>query len=324
MTAVRLVAIAAIWLLVFTSLDGAEAQDAPTIVDIAVQPRIATVGDRLDLTIRVAHSDTFSVSGPGFGDNFGTLELLDVAEPQISRAGPGTSITTLGFTLTSFATGAHELPPLPVRWTSGAGEGVLETDTATVIIESVLSPGDTELRPLKAQLEIDDAAPSPLVPAVYVATFAVLTALGYVLVARAIGGRPREAAFEPAPIPLTPAERARAALDALSVGDRRDLRAYYADIAATVRRYLSERYAFPAYAMTRRELQRHMSRSGLDRWPARLTGNLLEQSDAVQFAGFEPASERADADLTAAYEIIELTQVDEAEPESGEEPQPPA
>ena len=75
-----------------------------------------------------------------------------------------------------------------------------------------------------------------------------------------------------------------------------------------MRRYLSERYGFPAYAMTRRELQRHMSRSGLDRWPARLTGNLLEQCDAVQFARFAPAPERQDADLTAAYEIIELTQ----------------
>lgn len=301
----------------------AGAQEAPTIVDAVVEPRQATVGDRLQLTIRVAHNDLFSISGPGFGDNFGTLELLDVAEPHVSRAGPGTSITTLGFTLTSFATGAHELPPLPVRYTSGAGDGVLETDTETIIIESVLSPGDTELRPLKAQLEIADQAPSPIVPAVYVAMFAALTALGYVLVARAIGGRPRETVFEPAPIPLTPAERARAVLDALARGDRRDVAAYYSAIAATVRRYLSERYAFPAYAMTRRELQRHMSRSGLDRWPARLTGNLLEQSDAVQFAGFAPAAERADADLTAAYEIIDLTQADEgAEPEGAVQSEP--
>jgi hypothetical protein len=171
----------------------------------------------------------------------------------------------------------------------------------------VLDPGDTELRPLKPQLEIADPAPSPLVPAAYVAIFAALTALGYVLVQRAIGGRPQTLTQEPEAIPLTPAERARASLDALST-ERGDLQRYYAGIAATVRQYLSERYDFPAYAMTRRELQRHMSRSGLDRWPARLTGNLLEQCDAVQFARFAPAPERQEADLTAAYEIIELTQ----------------
>jgi hypothetical protein len=290
--------------------DAVSAQQAPTIAGVTVEPRQATVGDRLQLSISVAHDDAYSIAGPGFGDDFGAMELLEIAEPLVARAGPGSSLTTLGYTLASFTTGAHELPPLPVRWTAGGGEGVVETEPQTIVIQSVLDPGDEELRPLKPQLEIADPAPSPLVPAIYVAMFAALTALGYVLVSRAIDARPQTATPEPAPIPLTPAERARAALDALSGGARGDLSHYYAAIAATVRRYLSERYGFPAYAMTRRELQRHMSRSGLDRWPARLTGNLLEQCDAVQFAGFAPAPERTEADLTAAYEIIELTQAE--------------
>ena len=285
----------------------ADAQQAPTIADAAIEPRQATVGDRLQLTITVAHDDATSVEGPGFGDNFGALELLEVNEPLVARAGPGASITTLGYILTSFNTGVFDVPPLPVRWASGAGEGIVETEPLRVIIASVLDPGDDVLRPLKPQLEIADPAPSPLVPTLYVAIFAVPTALGYVLVQRAINARPQTATPEPAPIPLTPAERARAALDALA-GERADLARYYGAIAMTMRRYLSERYGFPAYAMTRRELQRHMSASGLDRWPARITGNLLEQCDAVQFALFAPAPERTEADLTAAYEIVELTQ----------------
>ncbi len=289
----------------------ANAQQAPTIAGVGVEPRQATVGDRLQLTIKVAHADAYSIVGPGFGDNFGAMELLEIAEPLVTRAGPGSSLTTLGYTLASFTTGAHELPPLPVRWTAGGGEGVIETEPFTIIIQSVLDPGDEALRPLKPQIEIADPAPSPIVPAIYVAMFAALTALGYVLVQRAIGARPQTTTPEPATIPLTPAERARAALDALVGGPHGDLAYYYATIAATVRRYLSERYGFPAYAMTRRELQRHMSRSDLDRWPARVTGNLLEQCDAVQFAAFAPAPERTEADLTAAYEIIELTQAEE-------------
>jgi hypothetical protein len=59
--------------------------------------------------------------------------------------------------------------------------------------------------------------------------------------------------------------------------------------------------------MTRRELERGMTRAGVDRWPARLMANLLEQCDAVQFGGFAPAPARIDADLTAAYEVIQLT-----------------
>ena len=291
----------------------AHAQQAPTISATTLTPRIATVGDRLALTIEVEHDASFTVEGPGFGDDFGRFELIEVAEPRTNGDGDAKR-TTLGYTLAAFVIGSVDLPPLPVRWRGAAGEGTLMTEAQTVIIESVLVPGDNDLRPLKPQFDIADDAPSPLVPGLYVALFAALTALGYMLVSRAIGARPISAPGAAWEIPLTPAQRARAALDALAAvgaGDR-DLAQYYAGIAATVRRYLSERYGFAAYAMTRTELQRHMTREELGRWPARLVANVLEQCDAVQFAGFAPAPERAEADLTAAYEIIELTQ-DEGE-----------
>lgn len=286
----------------------AHAQQAPTIAAVRITPDRATVGDRLELIIEVDHDGAFTVEGPGFGGNFGKLELIAIADPR-TESRDGVSRTTLGYTLAAFVTGAVELPPLPIRWRGAAGEGAISTPAQRITIESVLTPGDDELRPLKPQLDIADPAPPPVVPIVYVAVFAVLTALGYVLVSRAIGARPAGAAAA-SEIALTPAEAARASLDALAASDtaRHDLPRYYATIAATVRRYLSERYGFPAYAMTRTELQRHMTREELGRWPARLTANLLEQCDAVQFAGFAPAPARAEADLTAAYEIIELTQ----------------
>jgi hypothetical protein len=50
-----------------------------------------------------------------------------------------------------------------------------------------------------------------------------------------------------------------------------------------------------------------MSRRGHDRWQARLVGGLLSQCDAVVYAHYRPAGGRADADLTAAYEIVEMS-----------------
>lgn len=303
---VAMLALAQIWTALAPSL--ARAQQAPAIAGVRVTPDTATVGDRLQLTIEVDHDDAFTVEGPGFGENFGKLELIEIADPR-TEIRDGARRTTLGYTLAAFVTGTVELPPLSVRWRGAAGEGAISTPAQTITIESVLTPSDDELRPLKPQLDIADQAPSPIVPVLYVAIFAALTALGYVLVSRAISARPTTSTIAPE-IVRTPAEAARASLDALASSDaaQRDLAQYYATIAATVRRYLSERYGFPAYAMTRTELQQHMTREELGRWPARLTANLLEQSDAVQFAGFAPAPERAEADLTAAYEIIELTQ----------------
>ena len=86
-----------------------------------------------------------------------------------------------------------------------------------------------------------------------------------------------------------------------------DLVAYYTALGNAVRRYLTERYDFPAFALTTRELEAEMMHRGLDRWQVRVAGGLLEQCDAVVYARYRPAAERADADLTAAYEVVEMS-----------------
>lgn len=297
-------------LLAAVASNAAHAQQAPAIAAFAIAPETAHVGDRLTLTIALDYGEQFSIEGPGFGDDFGALELIEVAPPD-ERSGDGAVHTELRYTLAAFAPGAVTLPPLPIAWRGPQGQGTLRTPATIIVIDSVLAPGDTELRGPKPQLDLAEDAPSPMVPGLFVAIFAALTALGYVLVRRAIDARPAPvAAASAAPPPVPPEVAARAQLDALAHAGHGDPRAYYATLAVTVRRYLSDRYGFPAYAMTRTELGRHMTAAGIDRWAGRLASNLLEQCDAVQFAGFEPAPERADADLTAAYEIIALGQGD--------------
>ena len=48
-----------------------------------------------------------------------------------------------------------------------------------------------------------------------------------------------------------------------------------------------------------------MEASGVDRWQTRLVGGFLEECDAVVYAGYLPAAERRQADLTMAREIVE-------------------
>ena len=98
-----------------------------------------------------------------------------------------------------------------------------------------------------------------------------------------------------------------------------DYVAYYTTIANTLREYLTARFGFPAFALTTTEMQEQMVRRGMDRWQARIVGGLLNQCDAVVYARYRPATERADHDLTAAYEIIEMSRPGELEPESEEE-----
>jgi hypothetical protein len=295
----------------------ATAQEPAHIVSTTIEPGDITVGDRMALTIVVEHAADVTVEGPGFDADFGDVEIVEIEEPRVDER-DDSSTTTLRYIVTSFAPGEASVPPLPVTYRGPSGEETILTNVLFVSVQSVLSPGDTSLRPLKPQLGIDEGAPTPALPALFVALMAGLTAFGYWLLRHAIDARP--VALPHVTAPASPVEQARARLDALAAGPRDDVDAYYAEIAATVRAYLSARFGFGAYAMTRRELQRGMARAGIDRWPARVTANLLEQCDAVQFARFRPPPERMDADLTAGYEIIELTRPMETAEISGTAP----
>jgi hypothetical protein len=117
--------------------------------------------------------------------------------------------------------------------------------------------------------------------------------------ARRLASRPRAipASVEEAP-PTTDLSGAAASLNSDPV-------AAYRTLASTVRAALASRYGFPARALTTTELERRMEAEGVDRWQARLVGGLLEECDAVVYAGYRPASERRLADLNMAREILE-------------------
>jgi hypothetical protein len=52
-----------------------------------------------------------------------------------------------------------------------------------------------------------------------------------------------------------------------------------------------------------------MVESGIERWQARLVGELLKRCDLAIYAHTYPDPESANFDLTLAYEIIEFARV---------------
>jgi hypothetical protein len=288
---------------------GAQAGQQPQrTVSATLAPATATVGDRLTLTIVVGHPISAQPAGPGYGGDFGGLEIIAIAPPRI-ESHDDIGETTLTYTLTAFHTGEITVPAQTISLTDNGATSTLTTAPLHVTIASVLTPGDTTLRPLKPQLSIDGGAPPFVVPALFVAVFVALTACGYILHARAVRLRPPPLAARAAAVSAPPAATARHALDAVAASrlSDTDVAEYYARIATTVRAYLTARFDFPAYAMTRTELDVAMAAAGIDIEPADLTSNLLEQCDAAEFAQRRPDHKRRTSDLTSAYEIVALT-----------------
>jgi hypothetical protein len=288
------------------------AAEPPSVVDMQVNlPDRLTVGDRFTyvFTIQADAGVDFTLVESSLPS---VLEVVGTPKTTSRPIADGRVEIVMTIQMAAFAPGTIVVPPMTLRYFGQDTEGGdIQTPPSQFSVTSVLpaDPAVPEPRDLKPQAEIGTSAPGWIVPALAasLATLGLVASLLYVRL-RAVK---RHAAYVPPPVVVEemPEDRARVVLDTAGAGFSLggDYIEYYSSIGVTVRRYLTERYGFPAFALTTRELETEMLRRGLDRWQVRVASGLLEQCDAVVYANYRPAAERADADLTAAYEIVEMS-----------------
>ncbi len=281
--------------------------------DVRVDARLthteATVGDRVGFELVVSAPPGWQVSVPDLPLRVGNLDLIE-------RLGESTSADGVErhyrWVLSPFVTGDLFVPPVEIVARSPQGDEVIAVSPALAIrVNSVIPPGDQlaavkDLRPQAELAEKGVTIPWPIVGAAAGGLVGLLVLVWLLRrLVRAIAGRARAVSV---PVYLTSEDAARAALDELAAIklSRRTLKRYYATLSQITRRYLADRYAFPAHALTTSEMAGRMGAEGIDVWQARLVAGLLAECDAVHFAQYVPAQQRAEHDLSLAYEIVEL------------------
>ncbi|HWQ28891.1 MAG TPA: DUF4381 family protein [Dehalococcoidia bacterium] len=294
--------LAAVWLRAAPA--AAQPPEPGPSVDASLQPAVATIGDRLTLTVAVRHAADATVLFPSGDDDFAPFTLVAAHPPQ-TRASGADAVTTAAFELAVFATGAFDLPALAVEVRRGASVATVAIPRKSVRIEPVAPPSATleDLRPPADPVAFGHGQPGWWQPAL---AFLILSGLGlgvFLLMRRALAIRPP--AFSPPPEP--PERAALRRLDALRDSTDGDAPAVYGSLSAIVRQYLEQRFAVPATALTPAEMGRALAAAAADPWPARLAENLLRQCDAVRFARYRPAPARVERDLASAYELVALT-----------------
>lgn len=296
-------------LLLLALAHSAAAQPSPVTLTAALDRNTVTVGDRIRLTVTLtvpadARADLTALEG-----QTGDLELLVVGNPDQKALADGQLQIRQTYDLAAFQVGDLTLPALSLPVHLASGETVTAASPAqSVTVQSVIPPGQqpADVRDLKPQISLDRrSAPGARTYAAVAAGALVallaLTVLGW-------SRRPRLRTLPLPPAPRTPEAVARAELDRIAAAgllEQGEVKSYHALLAACIRRYLSERYDFPAQAMTTSELRRQMEGYGVGRWQARLVSGLLSESDAANYAQYVPARARSEANLEIAYQIVE-------------------
>ena len=292
----------------------AHAQD-PVVVDLRIeQSGEVTVGDRIGYTI-VVEVDAGTGIALAAAELPPQVALVDAPQEERVPLDNGREQVTMRFQMAPFVPGEIEMPPLGLRFTNPDGtSGTVQAFASAISVASVLpASGQVTPRDLKPQAEIGTPPATWPVPVIA----GVVAGVVLLIVASLVRGRwvkyRTTRALRRVPVYAGPEDAARAALDRAAADFQAtgDYVALYTALGNVVRIYLTQRYEFPAFALTTRELEAEMMQMGLDRWQVRVAGGLLAQCDAVIYARYRPAGERADADLTAAYEIVEMSRPEE-------------
>jgi hypothetical protein len=292
----------------------ARAQE-PATLEVTADPTTVTVGDRISVTLVLRLPEGVQPDFSALDRQFGDLDVLRIGLPEERPLPGGRREVRVRYQVAAFRPGGTEIPSLTVPLTDASGATTALTSAPIpVTVQSVLPPDQDpgDIRDLKPQLDLPYHAGLSRWVIAGLGLGAVLMALASLLAwrwwrARAAARRPQPVAEPALPGPEAVARAELERISGLGLLDAGELQQFHVLVAACIRRYLTDRFGFPAIAMTTGELARSMETYGVARWPARLVIGLLSECDAVAYAGYRPARERAETNLAMAYEIVELT-----------------
>jgi len=288
----------------------------PVRVTVEVEPAHARLSDEPTLTLSIDHQQGVKLDKPPFGEAMGDFIIRDFREPLPKVRGDRRIVRQI-YTLEPTRTGKLSIFPISVTFTDNRAEGdgkkhTIRTEGLTVEIASVLDsevPSLDELRPASGPVELPAAGNS--------AAWWLLSVAGTLLVAAAavawwLWRRGRKPSKEE---PLSPRELAYLELARLVEEDlaSRDVKLFYVELTAVVRRYIERTTGVHAPEQTTEEFLRQISRQATFSHDEGLRlKDFLEAADLVKFAAHQPAAEDVEESFRRAKVFIGVERLEVA------------
>lgn len=299
---IRLSLYTAIISLIVIPFQHTEAQSTPDIEIIStISPLEINIGDVFYLEVLVRHSNAVAIS-----TNLAMIsgiELVGSPNEGFDNPSDNSNITSIIYELQVFDFDLPQQLEIEVLWVTEDGQTGLVSnfvDLPTVI--RLVTDASTTVRDLKPQQITSDD---------YDSTFSYQLFLGLVIIllfflALTLYFR-RNNLLELAQNDSEDTARLQLAeLHSFNLDEVTDLQEFYSSLSSVIRLYLLNRFSLDALTYTSSELNKLMVENGIERWQARLVGELLKRCDLAIYAHIYPDPDSANSDLTLAYEIVEF------------------
>lgn len=268
------------------------------------------VGDVVTLRAHPPVKAGEQVLAPDLGGSLGKLAVRAV---RVEPPAPGAADArpTLVIDVQPFEIGSVDVPPVPFQ-VRGADGAVAEwtTTSAKLEVATVLRAGEQEPKPADlappAELAFDRKRLAKIA-AVVLGLLALGAWLGWWLKRRFGGPRAK-----PLPPPIPADIRALADLEALLGAPhlaQGELRRFHIELAAILKRYLEDRFTFPAVERTTIEVERDLRRLAVDAQAQLPAIQVLRDCDRVKFANASTTAEEGRKRASDVRAVVERTRV---------------
>ena len=263
-----------------------------------------TVGDPIRLTLSVTHAADQTVISPQLESNWGDFIVHSQAPAETVTNADGTKTTSQVIDVRLFAPGTFTTPPLPITISDSGGQlSEVTAPPASLIVNSVLVEGDTELRDIKPQAELPTTNLLPWI-------------IGGILIAGAIGGaalwmRRRKSSLVqgaidnrlPHEVALDELER----IGKLGLPESRHFKEHYTLVSDCIRVYMERTFQIPVLERTTSEIRYRLKATAIQPDVSQMFVFLLDECDLVKFSKFTPDTASAIQLLETGRQIVAAT-----------------
>ncbi len=295
------------WLLLVFSPEKAISQS----VTLSTNTDSVSVGDVVQLNLKIQRNQ--EVSDIVFPDSSAfppELTYLSIQQFQLTDFAD-----SISYSVQYFANQDVYIPSFPIGLVNDNDTTVIYSNSITLPFRTVLSSADTEFKPIKPILDFDSFP-----WAILLITLVILAALVWAYFTYFKSEPVDEIITYVAPEPfVSPLKQLENELITLkqeyNLAETRDFKFFYSTISDSIRRYYEDLYDIPALESTTRELMRFLDAFGVDHEMIQSTRTVLNKSDMVKFAKFEPTLEKAwicyaDAiDFTERAKLIDASRI---------------
>ncbi len=281
----------------------------PIEVSASVNHNEVTIGDKVNLTIKIVHDPEIEVTFPEFGEKLAEFTIKDYGKKEPKKLKTGKIERKEWYALDTFLTGSYVIPPLTVKYKTPDGNiSEIETNEIFVEVKSVMKEGDKaeDIRAIRDPIDV---------PVNY--TIIYIIAGGVVGLAVIIFGtiyyirQRRNKRVDPGPPPLPAHEiayRELNSLEALDLVNKGLIKEYFYRLSNILRFYIERRFGVMAPERTTEEFLYEITKNRLFADGHKvLVKDFMEQCDLVKFAKYGPDKDEINGAFNAAKRLVDET-----------------